>query len=78
LRTNTDEQRADDDFDCVEFKRRAQAKIHGEIQGMTHAEELAYFRKRADEGWIGEWWRSMQGDSRTVRERPQGRADERE
>ena len=30
---------------CVQWKRRGQARIHKEIAGMTHEEELAYWNK---------------------------------
>jgi hypothetical protein len=59
----------DANFDCLEFKRRAQAKIYADTKDMTHEEELAYYRRRANEGWIGEWWRSIKGES-VVRETP--------
>jgi hypothetical protein len=76
--TTNDSAEADSDFDCVEFKRRAQAEIHAEIKGMTHEEEIAYFRKRADEGWIGEWWRSIQHGPPTVHEKPPERTEDTE
>jgi len=63
-------------FDCIEFKRRVQAEIYDEIKDMTHEEEIAYFRRTANECWIGEWWRSLKGDSQTVHETPQKNADD--
>lgn len=38
-------------FDCVEMKRKIQAKMYEEIRGMTHEEELEYYRRRAKEFW---------------------------
>jgi hypothetical protein len=46
-------------FDCVEMKRKIQAQIYEEIKGLTQAEELAYWRKSADEGPWGDWWREV-------------------
>ncbi len=33
-------------FDCVEMKHNIQAKIYKEIKGMTHTEELEYYRSK--------------------------------
>jgi len=57
-------------FDCIAFKRRAQARIRRKIKGMTPAEELAYWNRPPD-GQLGEWWRSIQAHSAEVRERPE-------
>ena len=47
-------------FDCVEFKRRAQARIYGKIKGLTPQEEIAYFKQAAREGPLGAWWQAAQ------------------
>ena len=47
------------DFDCVEFKRRAQVRIYEEIKGMSPEEEIAYFRKAAARGPLGRWWKAI-------------------
>ncbi|MBK8270775.1 MAG: hypothetical protein IPK83_21710 [Planctomycetes bacterium] len=36
-------------FDCVEMKHRAQQKIRKDLEGATHAEEIAYFRRGGEE-----------------------------
>lgn len=36
-------------FDCVEMMHRAGARILEETKGMSHEEELAYWRKRFEE-----------------------------
>ena len=33
-------------FDCVEMKRRAQAKIYEEIKNLSPREELAYWKRQ--------------------------------
>jgi hypothetical protein len=71
--TKNDSPTSDEAFDCVEFKRRAQARIHEDIEGMTHEQEIAYFHRRANEGWMGEWWRSIQREASAVHERPPDR-----
>ena len=38
-------------FDCVEMKRQIQAKMYEETRGMSHEEELEYYRSRAKEFW---------------------------
>jgi len=52
-----------ENFDCLEFKRRAQAEIYEATKDMTHGEEIEYVRKRVNESWVGEWWRSLKGES---------------
>ncbi len=42
------------DFDCITFKRIAQEKIFEQIQGMTPAEEIAWFRRKVENGPYGE------------------------
>ncbi|MBI5017939.1 MAG: hypothetical protein HZB55_20925 [Deltaproteobacteria bacterium] len=46
-------------FDCVEFKREAQAEIYKEIKELTPEEQLEYFRKSARSGHLSEWWRAI-------------------
>lgn len=46
-------------FDCIAFKRQAQSEIYEATQLMSHEEQLEYFRKRAEEGALGEWWKSI-------------------
>ncbi len=47
------------EFDCIEFKRQAQARIYERIRDLSPEEEIEYFRKAADEGPLGEWWKSI-------------------
>lgn len=49
------------EFDCVEFKRRAQSRIYERIKGLSPEEEIEYFRRAADEGPLGDWWKSIKG-----------------
>ena len=51
--------RAPKAFDCVAFKRQAQARIYANTKGLGPDEEIAYFRRAADEGPLGDWWRSL-------------------
>ncbi len=50
--------KAKKDFDCVEFKRQAQARIYERIKDLSPAEEIDYFRKAAEEGSLGEAWKA--------------------
>jgi hypothetical protein len=45
-------------FDCVAMKREIQRQISAEIAGMTHAEELEYYRREAGKGPFGWLWRA--------------------
>ena len=59
--------------DCVALKRQAQAKIHADTKGMTTTEQIAYFRRRAESGALGAWWKrvsSIPVAALVVRERP--------
>jgi hypothetical protein len=47
-------------FDCIAFKRQAQAEIYEEIKGLSPEEEIAYFRRRAANGPLGELWKSLE------------------
>ncbi len=51
-------------FDCVEFKRQAQARIYERIKDLSPEEEVEYFRKAAEEGSLGDWWKALQKHSR--------------
>ena len=46
-------------FDCLEFKRRAQARIYEKIKDMGPQEEIAYFREAARHGPLGAWWKRL-------------------
>ena len=47
------------DFDCVAFKRQAQARIYERIKDLSPAEEIEYFRQAAEEGPLGAWWQAV-------------------
>ena len=42
-------------FDCLEYKRRAQAEIYEEIKDLSRAEQVEYFHRRAQSGPFGPW-----------------------
>jgi hypothetical protein len=46
-------------FDCVKMKHRIQAKIYQEIKHLTREEELEYWRKGAEHGPWGDWWKQI-------------------
>lgn len=47
------------EFDCIQVKRDAQAKIYQAIQDMTPEEEIAYFRQAVAQSKLSEWWKSV-------------------
>jgi hypothetical protein len=47
-------------FDCIAFKRRAQAEIYEEIKGLSPEEEIAYFRRQAAAGPFGKLWKALE------------------
>ncbi|MGA3322900.1 MAG: hypothetical protein ABSF45_00370 [Terriglobia bacterium] len=53
-------------FDCIEFKRQAQAEIYREIKGLSPEEEIEYFRRRVAAGPFGKLWKTLQDRSRAA------------
>ena len=45
-------------FNCLEYKDRVQAKIYEEIKDLSIEQQVAYFRKRAESGSFGKWWKT--------------------
>jgi len=43
----------------VAFKRRAQSKVYEDTRQMTVAEQVEYFRRRAQTGALGSWWKRV-------------------
>jgi hypothetical protein len=61
-------------FDCVEMKRRIQAKIYAETKEMSQEEQIAYFQKRIMESEFASFLEKepalqalRRGEQRTVR-----------
>jgi len=50
-------------FDCVGFKRKAQAEIYAEIKGLSPEDEIEYFRRKAADGPLGQWWKALERNS---------------
>ncbi|MBI3193059.1 MAG: hypothetical protein HYZ34_01170 [Ignavibacteriae bacterium] len=47
-------------LDCIAIKREAQARIYEEIKGMTHQEEIEYFRNAISTSRFREWWNNVE------------------
>lgn len=56
-------------FDCVESKRKAQAKIYEEIRDLSPAEEIRYFEEQARNGPLRELWLELLAKRATSREK---------
>ncbi|GIK16447.1 MAG: hypothetical protein BroJett003_14110 [Planctomycetota bacterium] len=46
------------DFDCLEFKWKAQADLYDATKHMTREEQIAFFRRRAETGSFAELFRT--------------------
>jgi hypothetical protein len=46
-------------FDCVAFKRQAQAAIYEMIKDLPAEEQIRAYRQRALSGPLGAWWRKI-------------------
>lgn len=47
------------EFDCIAFKRQAQGKVYEETKNLTLKDQVAYFRKKANSGPLGKWWKRL-------------------
>lgn len=59
------------EFDCIDFKRRAQARIYEHIKDLRPEEEIDYFRQAAEQGELGSWWRGLRNRQEPDHSRPQ-------
>jgi hypothetical protein len=66
----------DENFDCVEMKRRIQAEIYEETKDLTPDQVIEYYRKSAEEGPWGDWWKKVYREAEAVRENPPERSDD--
>lgn len=46
-------------FDCVAFKRKAQARIYQKTKGLSPEEEIVCLEARAEKGPLGNWWKRI-------------------
>ncbi len=44
------------EFDCIAFKREAQAKIYKDIKDLEPEDEAGYFHSKALSGPLKLWW----------------------
>ena len=51
--------KTDKEFKCVDFKHETQTQIYREIKNLTPEEEIEYFRRRAESGVFGKWWKKL-------------------
>lgn len=56
------ENKKDKGFDCLDFKEKAQTRIYERIKDLTPEEQIEYFRDRAENGPLGDWWKSLRED----------------
>ena len=56
------------DFDCLEFKQKAQEKIAEKIKILTPKEQIQYFRGLAESSSLSQWWKSVKNQSSTTLE----------
>ena len=51
-------------FDCISFKRQAQAEIYEAIKGMTRREQIEYFRREvASDPIMARFWQGRSSRS---------------
>jgi len=50
-------------FECLQFKRKAQAEIYEEIKELTPRQQIEYFERKADQGPMGKWWKQVRSAS---------------
>lgn len=63
-------------FDCLAFKRQAQAEIYEAIRDLPVPQQIEYLRRRAESGALGDWWKSVKNAHRgSLRASPAPGAD---
>ena len=50
-------------FDTVEMKRHAQAELYEETKDMSPEETREFYKRRAESGPLGKFWKSIQPKS---------------
>ena len=56
------------EFDCIEFKRKVQERVYEDIKDKTSQQQIEYFRNRAENGPLGDWWRLIRRRGRGAAE----------
>ena len=56
-------------FDCVEFKRQAQARIHEATRGMTAEQRREHLRRIVEAGPLADFWRELTQKARQAPKR---------
>lgn len=46
-------------IDCIVLKRQAQTRIFDDIKELSPKEQMEYFKNRAEDGALGEWWKRV-------------------
>ena len=60
--------RTETPFDCIAFKREAQAAIYEAIGDLSIEEQIAWFRQAAESGPLREWYSAIgRRSARTTR-----------
>ena len=57
--------KAEKEFDCIAFKRQVQKKVFDETKNLILRDQVSYFRKRANSGPLGKWWKRLPIASRS-------------
>jgi len=50
-------------FSCIDFKQKAQERIYREITDLKPEEQREYFRSKAENGPLGEWWKKIKREA---------------
>ena len=51
------------DFDCLEFKQKAQEEAFENIKNLTPKEQINYYRTIAESSPLGDWWKTVKKKS---------------
>ncbi|RUT07013.1 hypothetical protein DSM106972_022740 [Dulcicalothrix desertica PCC 7102] len=54
------------DFDCLEFKQKAQEEAFENINNLTPEEQIKYYRTTAESSSLGDWWKKVKNKSSNV------------
>lgn len=50
-------------FNCINYKRKAQSEIYKEIKDLSSQDEISYFHKKVLSGPFTDWLRNIKMDN---------------
>lgn len=58
--------KVEEDFDCLEFKQKAQEEAYENIKNLTPEKQIKYYRTIAESSSLGDWWKKVKNKSSNI------------